>query len=609
MLDDLLYALMGYEGQYIHYHSAYNPHVEKDRLVGPEFQVAPGLDPTLKDLTLYILKTSTHYSAMEAFVEVQSRMECGAVSHALCATIRKILKEYLILVAHLENQLLNNPNFTLHVLHLHVIPTSQYLAQLYSLGQELLRRNELVDQDLDDSVQDFGDADNIIEQLQEAGDLVPGAMSKKCKGGNILRLLTERITTYSGDPTTKTLLETLLREASRPYMTLLNEWLHRGSIRDPHAEFLVKEQKGIKREKLEEDYMDEYWEKRYTVREQVVPPQLEAVKDKVLLAGKYLNVVRECGGVDVSKTVKDVPKTLDDPRFLDNVNAAYTYANASLLNLLLTKSSLTSRFCSLKHYFFLDRADFFPYFLELGESELRKNVKHVNESKLQSQLDLALRQPGSITAQDPFQEDVKISMNKVSLTRWLIQIISLSGADKDHPDAAFEKYPASQSSDDDNISGFDALQLDYSVPFPLSLVISRKTVIRYQLIFRHILALRHLESQLVNAWLDHSKEISWRHKSSNRRLEIWKRRTWNMRAKMLVFVQQLLYFCTAEVLEPNWQSLMDKVNGTDADGSDVTVNGTKQVNRTVDELMQDHVDFLDTCLKGCMLTQAKLLRV
>jgi hypothetical protein len=32
------------------------------------------------------------------------------------------------------------------------------------------------------------------------------------------------------------------------------------------------------------------------------------------------------------------PTTLDDPRFLDNVNAAYTYANASLLNLLLTKN-------------------------------------------------------------------------------------------------------------------------------------------------------------------------------------------------------------------------------------------------------------------------------
>ncbi|KAH8424635.1 gamma-tubulin-complex subunit SPC97 [Aspergillus melleus] len=610
LLDDLLFVFMGFEGQYIHYHSNYDPAVEKDRLTGPVFQLPSGLDPTLRDLTLSMLKMATHYSALEAFVEVQSRAEFGAVSHALCATIRKILKDYLILIAQLESQLLNNPSFTLQLLHLHTMPTSQCLAQLHSMGQELLRRNGLLDQDLDESIDDFDDVDNILEQLKEGGDLVPGAMSSKkiCKGGNVLRLLTERLATYSGDPTSKALLERLLRDASRPYMTMLNEWLHHGGIKDPHAEFLVKEQKWIKREKLEEDYTDEYWEKRYTIRDNEVPPQLDSVRDKVLLAGKYLNVVRECGGVDVSKEVKDVPQTLDDPRFLDNVNAAYTYANASLLNLLLTKNSLTTRFRSLKHYFFLDRSDYFSFFLEIGGPELRRPAQAVNVSKLQSLLDLVLRQPGSIAAQDPFKEDVKVRMNKVGLTKWLMQVVSVSGIDQDNPEAGMQ-VAQSHVEDDKNINGFEALELDYSVPFPLSLVISRKTVLRYQLVFRHLLSLRHHENLLVGCWLDQSKSTCWRHKSSDRRVEVWKRRAWSLRSKMLIFVQQLLYFCTAEVIEPNWQNLMDRVNGADAQGSEVTVNGIKQANRTVDELMQDHVDFLDTCLKECMLTQAKLLKI
>lgn len=616
ILEDLLFVFMGFEGQYIHYQSAYDPAAEKDRLTGPVYQLAPGLDPTLRDLTQSMLKMATHYSAMETFVEIQSRAEYGAVSHALCASIRKLLKDYLILIAQLEGQLLNNPTFTLHQLHLHTMPTSQCLAQLYLLGQELLKRNGLLESDdLDESIDDFDDVDNILEQLKEGGDLVPGAMASKkiCKGGNVLGLLTEQLATLSGDPTSKSLIQGLLRDASRPYMNMLNEWLHHGGIKDPHAEFLIKEQKWIKREKLEEDYTDEYWEKRYTIRDTEVPPQLESVRDKVLLAGKYLNVVRECGGVDVSKAVKDVPKTLDDPRFLENVNAAYTYANASLLNLLLTKNSLTTRFRSLKHYFFLDRSDFFSYFLELSASELRKPARNVNEGKLQSLLDLVLRQPGSIAAQDPFKEDIKVRMNKIGLTRWLMQVVSVSGIDQDHPEASFEKQQAStshSSDDENNILGFDALELDYSVPFPLSLVISRKTVLRYQLIFRHLLSLRHLETLLVTSWADQNKVMSWRHKSSDRRLELWKRRAWNLRAKMLVFVQQLLYFCTAEVIEPNWVGLMERVNGAeDANGSEETVNGTKQANRTVDELMQDHVDFLDTCLKECMLTQAKLLKV
>lgn len=613
ILEDLIFVFMGYEGQYIHFVNSYDPSQEKDRLVGPSFNISPGLDPSLRDLTLSMLKMATYYSGMEAFVEVQSRAEFGAVSHALCAAIRKLLKDYLILVAQLENQLLNNPNFTLHVLHLHTMPTSQNLAQLYSLGQELLKRNALLDQDIDESVDDFDDVDNILEQLREGGDLVPGSMSKKiCKGGNVLGLLTQRYASFSGDPATRTLLQTLLREASRPYMVMLNEWLHHGGIKDPHAEFLVKEQKGIKRDKLEEDYTDEYWEKRYTIRDNEVPPQLDSVRDKVLLAGKYLNVVRECGGVDISNEVKDVPKTFDDPRFLENVNDAYTYANASLLNLLLTKNSLTTRFRSLKHYFFLDRSDFFSYFLELSTSELRKPAKNVNEGKLQSLLDLVLRQPGSIAAQDPFKEDVKVRMNQIGLTKWLMRVVSVSGIDQDNPDGGLEKYqtPAPQVTEEDkDIAGFDALELDYMVPFPLSLVISRKTVLRYQLIFRYLLSLRHLETLLLNSWQDNNKVASWRHKSSDRRVELWKRRAWTLRARMLLFVQQLLYFCTAEVIEPNWQILMDRVNGADADGTEVTVNGTKQANRTVDELMQDHVDFLDTCLKECMLTQGKLLKV
>lgn len=609
ILDDLLWVFMGYEGQYIRFVESYNPAEEKDRLAGPSFRILSGLDPSLRDLTTSMLQMAMHYCALEAFVEVQSREEFGAINHALSATIRKLLKDYLILMAQLETQLLNNTTLTLHVLHLHTLPTGQSLLQLYSLAQELLKRNSLLEQDLDESVDDF-DVDNILEQLREGGDLVPGGMSSKriCKGGNVLGLLTNRLASLSGDPAARNLLQTLLREASRPYMTMLNEWLHHGGIKDPHAEFLVKEQKGIKRERLEEDYTDEYWEKRYTIRDNDVPPQLESVRDKVLLAGKYLNVVRECGGVDISKEVKDVPKTFDDPRFLDNVNGAYAYANASLLNLLLTKNSLTTRFRSLKHYFFLDRSDFFSYFLELSASELRKPAKNVNVPKLQSLLDLVLRQPGSIAAQDPFKEDVKIQMNEVGLTKWLMRVVSVSGFDQDNPDAAIEKYqtpaPEAPKDDEKDIVGFDALELDYSVPFPLSLVISRKTVLRYQLLFRYLLSLRHLETLLVSCWQDHSKIASWTHKSSNPKIELWKRRAFTLRARMLVFVQQLLYFCTAEVIEPNWQNLMARV---DTDGK--STNGKQVVNRTVDELMQDHVDFLDTCLKECMLTQGKLLKV
>lgn len=604
ILEDLLFVFMGYEGQYIRFAPGYNPSVEKDRLGGPSFKLLPGLDPSLRDLTTTMLKMATHYGAIEAFVEVQSREEFGAVNHALCAAIRKLLQDYLVLIAQLETQFLTNPTFTLHVLHLHTLPTSHIMFQLYSLAHEILKRNSLLEEDLEDSEGDFDDIENILETLREGGDLGPGNIPGKkiCKGGSVLGLITKRLETMSGDPAARMLLTCLLRDSSRPYMMMLNEWLHHGSIKDPHAEFLVKEQKSIKRERLEEDYTDEYWERRYTIRDNDVPPQLEGVKDKVLLAGKYLNVVRECGGVDVSKAVKDVPRSFDDNRFLDNVNSAYAHANESLMKLLLTTHALPARLRSLKHYFFLDQSDFFSYFLELGTSELRKPVKAVNTSKLQSLLDLVLRQPGSVAAQDPFKEDIKVEMNEISLTNSLTRVVNISGIEQGETLQTPASQPTSDS--DKGAVGFTSLQLDYSVPFPVSLVISRKTVWRYQALFRYLLSLRYLEQQLVASWQTHNRATSWTHKSSMSGVEMWKRRAWTLRARMLVFVQQLLYFCTAEVIEPNWQALMARLS-TKEDSKD----GTAAVTRTVDELMQDHVDFLDTCLKECMLTNSNLLRV
>lgn len=615
IVEDLLFVFMGFEGQYIRFSDTYNPHEEKERLVGPLFRILPGLDPSLRDLTKSMLKTATHYIAVEACIEVLSREEYGAVNHALCAAIRRLMKDYLTLIAQLEHQLLTNDGFTLHVLNLHTKQTSHMLFQLYTTGVELLKANGILedDKDEDSTDDDSNDFENILESLREGGN----AAKKLCKGGSVLGLITRRLSSMSGDPAARTLLTTLLREASRPYMAMLNEWLHHGGIKDPHSEFLIKEQRSIKRERLDQDYTDEYWEKRYTMRDALVPPQLEAVKDKVLLAGKYLNVVRECGGVDVSKTVEDAPTSFDDPRFLENVSSSYAYANSSLLNLLLTTHQLPARLRSLKHYFFLDRSDFFTYFLEMGELELKKPMKTVNVGKLQSLLDLATRQAGSVAVEDPYKEDIKVQMNDTGLTNWLMKIVNVQGLDQDAAVASISNYtPANTAAvtDDSNLTGFQALQFDYAMPFPLSLVVSRVTLTRYQLLFRYLLSLKHLETDLAKCWGEQGKNEVWKHRSRNPRIEMWKRKAWTLRARMLVFVQQLTYYCTAEVIEPNWVSLMSRLNEKgkgETKGRKLSVDESEgpQVKRTVDELMQDHVDFLATCLKECMLTNSKLLRV
>jgi gamma-tubulin complex component 2 len=144
-----------------------------------------------------------------------------------------------------------------------------------------------------------------------------------------------------------------------------------------------------------------------------------------------------------------------------------------------------------------------------------------------------------------------------------------------------------------HLLAIDALALDYTVKFPLSLVISRKTILRYQLIFRFLLHLKNVEQSLASMWLE-QKGPAWRspvpyHPEFDR----WRLRVSVLRARMLAFVQQILAFATFEVLEPNWRALEAKLERV----------------TTVDQLLRDHVDFLDTCLKECMLTSSKLLKV
>jgi gamma-tubulin complex component 2 len=67
----------------------------------------------------------------------------------------------------------------------------------------------------------------------------------------------------------------------------------------------VKENRFFKKENVEKDLNDKYWDERFTFRGDMVPIFLEKQKSRVLQAGKYLNVIRECGRVDVKNPLED----------------------------------------------------------------------------------------------------------------------------------------------------------------------------------------------------------------------------------------------------------------------------------------------------------------
>ena len=82
----------------------------------------------------------------------------------------------------------------------------------------------------------------------------------------------------------------------------------------------------------------------------------------------------------------------------------------------------------MKHFFFVDQSDFLTNFLDLAASELRKPAKAASLVKLQSLLDLAVRNPASSSSNDPYKDDLKVTMQIQGLYEWLMKIVSRTGS-------------------------------------------------------------------------------------------------------------------------------------------------------------------------------------
>ncbi|KAL1700007.1 Spc98 family-domain-containing protein [Schizophyllum commune] len=645
ILEDLLYVLMGIEGTHITHHPDYSPE-DDDPLQGIRFVPAPSLDASLRDLVERILPLGTYYTAITAFIEQRSVLDYGLVNHALCASIRGMLKDYQTLLSQLEHAFNTSPQFSLQKLWFYVHPTVHTLSLIYHLILELgAADNAPPDYSSSGSSEDSADAELAArdEALGMGGAKLKAVLSEAVagtgdedilvKGGEVLSILHDRMQAMSGDPTATVVYGTLLRDAGRPYVTMLRVWIRTGRLDDPYEEFLVKESRFINRGILEMDYTDEYWERRYTLRDgstvsgakrqhagippprpmtgrmpggACIPPALDRWKHKILLAGKYLNVIRECGieiTQDPAQTNED-DLAMDDDQLYAFLDAAYTHANRTLLQLLIRDQALIPRLRSLKRFFFLAQSTFLTHLLDLAHTELRKSAKSASIVKLQSLLDLALNT--DMQGEDAaYREDVRVTMAGSGLYEWLIKVVSVSGVGglagggdeyeanghhmvDEHGGGSARK----DKKDEKPMLAIDALTLDYTVKFPLSLVISRKTILRYQLLFRFLLHLKHVEQSLSAMWIE-QKAAPWRRAvPSHPEFERWRSRVFLLRARMLSFVQQILAFATFEVLEPNWRELERKLEKV----------------QTVDQLLRDHVDFLDTCLKECMLTSSKLLK-
>ncbi|XP_014667456.1 PREDICTED: gamma-tubulin complex component 2-like [Priapulus caudatus] len=522
IISDLLFCMQGIPGQYVT--------LDKKSEDSWTFSVDESLDISLKVLTKRILPLCSNFSTVARFIESKSVFVCGMVNHALCAAMREVIKNYFVNICQLEHQL-KLGDLTLHKLWFFVQPASE---------------------------------------VMEVMACIATAINKgQCKGGAVLSLLHERTVGTTGDPRTQELCTFLAQSACVPYFDMLEKWIYKGVIRDPYDEFAVEEHESVQREKLQEDYNDAYWEQRYTICRERVPVFLERVIDKLLNTGKYLNVVRQCGQDVKFPGAQEIVYTMQEREYTVQIEKAYNFASKMLLDLLIQDKDLIGRLRSVKHYFFMDQADFMVQFMDMAELELTKNIYDVTPTRLESLLELAVRT--SVANVDPYKDDLRVELLPYDLITMLFRVISI----ETEQEKAYKK-----EKEDLHLTGLEAFSFDYKVEWPVSLILSRKALTCYQLLFRHLFYTKHVESRLSSVFVE-CKDMQHRVPFHA------------LRHRMLHFVQNLQYYMMFEVIEPNWKEFEDNM---------------KEVSN-VDEVLQNHTELLNCSLKDCMLTDPALLDI
>ncbi|XP_060530433.1 gamma-tubulin complex component 2-like isoform X2 [Cylas formicarius] len=529
LIEDLLNVLIGLPGCYI------EPEELSD-IYGPRmFRINDNVPPALQELVKQILPLASHYSVIQRFTEEKMRFEFGQVNNALAEAMQRLIKDHMLFVVQLETEFrTNNLN----------------LQKVWFFAQR--------------NMQCLGVAAGIAFSISKSN----------AKGGKVLSLLHDSVINSIGDEKTQQLCLRLMEEACQPYMKMLGMWIYRGIISDPISEFLIEDNEVIQKEDMPVDYSADYWDKKYSIRRDGIPKFLDSVSDIILKAGKYLNVIRQCGK-PVKNKVHPIQYKIEEKHYIEAIEKAYMFASQTLLDLVIKEKDLIGRLKSVKHYFLLDKGDFIVTFLTLCEKEMNKGVVDVIQGRLESLMDLALRLSSAVN--DPYKDDLRTELLPFNLQYQMFKILSIQTNSE-------QEYWT--NSDPKQLSVIESFTFSYEVHWPLSLILNRKSLARYQMIFRHLFYSKHVERMICQVWK--SNKVAKKFHCEDARHY---REAFALRQKMLHCIQNLEYHMMVEVIEPHWCMFLQKISKV----------------QNVDEILACHCDFLDSCLEDCMLTIPEIL--
>ncbi|XP_005092380.1 gamma-tubulin complex component 4 [Aplysia californica] len=396
-------------------------------------------------------------------------------------------------------------------------------------------------------------------------------VSHKAHGCYMLDILYKN--SILGVPVVKAALDRILYVCHGLLFKQLSAWMLHGITSDPYNEFFIRRMDGHVRKTEEEEeedlgilgltgrqlqkiHLSDDGEEiptetsQFGIAADLLPSYIQPrVANKILFVGESVQMFerdkhqmkhQHQGGTIMSTREEEFAADLLDlsrqPGFNSIgfeavINKIRAHAAEYLWMLVVEESDLTGEIRIMKDYFLLGRGELYLAFIDQAQHLLRTPVASTTEHDVNHAFQHAAR-------------NVLID-NDALLQRFHLTVPAPAKGKKKDPNTA-------QS---DVETGWSVLGLSYTVQWPLHIFFTPSILQKYDKIFRFLLAVRRTQLDLQHCWSLQmcNKKVFVSPAAST---------TWQLRTHMAFLVDNLQYYLQVDVIESQYQILMDKIDST-----------------------------------------------
>ncbi|XP_055010891.1 gamma-tubulin complex component 4 [Boleophthalmus pectinirostris] len=205
-----------------------------------------------------------------------------------------------------------------------------------------------------------------------------------------------------------------------------------------------------------------------------------------------------------------------------------------LWTLMVEEADLIEQLKIIKDFFLLGRGELYQVFIDLAQQML----KTPPTLKTHSDVNVAFQQAAH-----------KVLLDDDNLLPLLHLTVDYQSKDKDPapgPDSSPRDPPA---------SGWAALGLSYRVQWPLHILFTPAVLEKYNVVFRYLLSVRRVQSQLQHLWALQMQRKNLKSSQTDAP-------QWRLRNHMAFLIDNLQYYLQVDVLESQFSQLLTQINST-----------------------------------------------